>query len=469
MPITAPGSPDAMSKKIHLIAIGGAVMHNLALSLQRQGFAVSGSDDHIAEPSKSRLAAAGLLPEQEGWFSESIRPDLDGVILGMHARADNPELLKALELGLPVWSFPEFIYLQSAKKLRVAICGSHGKTTITAMVMHILKAYGRSFDYLVGAQLAGFDVMVQLSDAPVIVLEGDEYLASALDRRPKFLHYRPRIALISGIAWDHMNVFPTYNSYLDAFRSLLTELSPEDHLVYDDADPELRKLVGEGCAAALHPYRQPAFRVDGGKLVVEPDGKVPSTPLELIGEHNVRNAAGAACVATLLGVPPREAWHALSDFRGAARRLEVFAGQAGKIMIRDFAHSPSKVAASTAAVSGQFGRAGLLACLELHTFSSLNPEFLPQYANSLDAAEEAIVFYDPEAVRAKKLPPLNARAVEQAFGRKDLAVFNDRESLRRFLLDRLPSVSTLLLMSSGTFGGLDLAELGSRFSPTLST
>jgi len=448
-----------MPQKLHLIAIGGAVMHNVALSLYYAGHQITGSDDHIAEPSKSRLQAAGLLPESEGWFAEKIHPDLDGVILGMHARGDNPEMARALELGLPVWSFPEFIYRQSTKKLRAAICGSHGKTTITAMVMRILQQAGLDFDYLVGAQLAGFDVMVRLSDAPVIVLEGDEYLSSPLDSRPKFAHYRPRVALISGIAWDHVNVFPTFEQYLDAFRLLIRSLGPDDHLVYQAEDPELVRLVQEGCQAQLHPYRCPEFRVDKGQLVaVQPGGNMEHT-MTVIGRHNLLNAAGAAQVAALLGVNDDVSWQALAQFSGAARRLELLARGKGRTVIRDFAHSPSKVQASTEAVAGQFGRSGFVACLELHTFSSLNPAFMPQYRGALDAAETAMVFFDPAAVAAKKLPPLLTEQVREALQRTDLQVFDDYEALRQAILDAAPGMTSLLLMSSGTFGGMAMGEL----------
>lgn len=448
--------------RVHLIAIGGAVMHNLALALQRRGYRVTGSDDALRDPSRARLAEAGLLPSAEGWDPGRVTADLDGVILGMHARADNPELARARALGLPVWSFPEFVRRESEGQRRVAICGSHGKTSITAMTMAVLRAAGRDFDYLVGAQLAGYDVMVRLSGAPELILEGDEYLASPLDPRPKFAHYAPAVALLSGIAWDHVNVYPTYERYLDAFRGLLRDLGPEGHLVYNDEDPEVRALVGEGWACRLHPYACPPYRVADGALEAE----VPGGPrrLRVIGRHNLLNAAGAATVAGLLDVPPADAWAALAEFPGAARRLEVLARGGGRTVIRDFAHAPSKVAASTAAVAEQFGADGLLACLELHTFSSLNPEFLPGYRGSLDAAGHAVVFFDPAAVALKRLPPLSPEAVRAALGREDLAVFTDAAALEAHLLERLPRTEALLMMSSGPFGGLDLPGLAARFA-----
>jgi UDP-N-acetylmuramate: L-alanyl-gamma-D-glutamyl-meso-diaminopimelate ligase len=446
-----------MAKSIHLIAVGGAVMHNLAIALQERGYVISGSDDHIAEPSLSRLRQKGLLPEAEGWFPERIHPNLDGVILGMHARADNPELRRALELQLPVWSFPEFLYRESREKLRMAICGSHGKTSITAMLMHVLQRARCDFDYMVGAQLDGFEVMVRLSDAPWMVLEGDEYLASALDPRPKFLHYHPRIALISGIAWDHVNVFPTMEAYREAFRSLLRSLGPQDHLVYCQEDEELNDLVAGGCQASLHPYGCPEYRVEGGQIQRRDAAGWQGT--SLIGRHNLLNAAGAAEVAALLGLDPQRTWAALADFPGAARRLQVLARGPQRSVIRDFAHSPSKVRASTQAVADQFGAEGLLACLELHTFSSLNPEFLPQYRGALDAAGKALVYFDPQAVAAKRLAPLEANQVREALGRSDLEVFSDRAQLEARLRELASGLRCLLLMSSGSFSGLSMEDL----------
>ncbi len=449
------------SRRIHLIAIGGAVMHNLAITLSRQGHVISGSDDHIAEPSLSRLQAEGLMPDREGWYPENIHSGLDEIILGMHARADNPELSKAKELGLPIRSFPEFLYLESAKKLRVAICGSHGKTTITAMLMHVLRHGGKRFDYMVGAQLKGFEVMVSLSDAPIMVLEGDEYLSSALDRRPKFLHYRPRIALISGIAWDHINVFPTLESYLDAFRSLITSLTEQDFLVWQKEDAVLASLIAEGCKAQCIPYQCPDFAISEGQILARPGStKKKEFSMSVIGRHNLLNAAGAAGMAQLLGLEPDEIWEALSSFSGAARRLELVATGRGRMLIRDFAHSPSKVLASTSAVADQMGAEGLCAVLELHTFSSLNPEFLPQYQSCLNAAGKAIVFYDPAAVAAKKLPLLSPESIREALGREDLEVYSETEKLVARLEEIKSSIKCLLLMSSGTFGGMDTAALG---------
>jgi UDP-N-acetylmuramate: L-alanyl-gamma-D-glutamyl-meso-diaminopimelate ligase len=454
-------------KRYHLIAIGGAVMHNMALALHAQGHRISGSDDRIRDPSRSRLDKAGLLPSAEGWFPERIDPALDGVILGMHAREDNPELAKAQSLGLPIWSFPAFVYEQSQHQQRIAICGSHGKTSITAMVMAVFEAASMPFDYLVGAKLEGYPIMVRLGTAPRIVLEGDEYLASPLDRRPKFAHYRPQIALISGIAWDHVNVYPTYESYLDAFRGLIRGMEAGSHLVYNAEDATLVRLIAElaaegQCKAQTHPYECPPYRVDHGRLWAQwPDGERPMT---VIGRHNLLNAAGAAKVAELEGVPPAAAAEALARFPGAALRLQVMGQTGGRCAIRDFAHAPSKVKASTDAVAEQFGPEALLAVLELHTFSSLNPEFMPAYRGSLDAAGSALVYYNPEAVAAKRLPELRTEQVHAALGRADLEVFTDAKALEARIQALHAERSALLLMSSGGFGGLDLVDLARQWT-----
>ena len=447
-----------MPQRLHLIAMGGSVMHNLAIALHRQGHRVSGSDDAIFDPSRSRLESEGLLPDQMGWDPARITAALDGVILGMHARTDNPELARAMALGLPVWSFPEYVYRNSSRKLRAAVCGSHGKTTITAMVMHVLQEAGRDFDYLVGAQLEGFDVMVRLSEAPLIVLEGDEYLSSPVDREPKFVHYHPNRALLSGIAWDHVNVFPTYEEYLEAFRKLIRGLQAEDRLIYNEEDPEVLKLVEEGLAGTALAYRCPDFTIREGLLIARPEG-LGELPMQVIGRHNLLNAAGAARLCESLGLDYKASWRSLAGFPGAARRLELLYREGGRAVIRDFAHSPSKAGASTEAVAGQFGRKGLVACLELHTFSSLDPEFIPQYKGTLDSAERAVVFFDPEAVQAKGLPPLSKADVQQAFAREDLIVIADPAELAKRFAEWGQDLHTLLVMSSGPLGGLRSDDL----------
>ena len=375
---------------------------------------------------------------------------------GCMPEKNNPELAAAHALGLPVLSFPEFVFRESADKTRAAICGSHGKTTITAMVMHVLLQQEKDFDYLVGAQLEGFEVMVRLSEAPWIILEGDEYLASPIDRRPKFVHYQPQIALLSGIAWDHINVFPTYDSYLDAFRGLAAGQQEEDVFIYNAEDREVEKIL-DAAKGKKVPYQCPDYRVENGQMIVTTRAG-QTLPMQCIGRHNLLNAAGAAAVCAALGINYERAWEALSSFPGASRRLEVIGRNDSQTVIRDFAHSPSKVTASANAVAEQFGEKGFTACLELHTFSSLDSRFLPQYKDSLNAAERAILFYNPETVAAKKLPPVSAEQIKLAFNRKDLEVISDPAELRTALLTS-PVPQQLLLMSSGPMGGINLQEL----------
>ena len=366
-----------MSKRIHFIAIGGAAMHNLALALHQKGFNVSGSDDEINEPSKTRLANAGILPPQIGWFPEKITKELDGVILGMHARADNPELLKAQEIGMPVYSYPEYLYEHSKDKTRVVIGGSHGKTTITAMILHVLKTLGRDFDYMVGAKLEGFDTMVRLSNAPLIILEGDEYLSSPVDRRPKFHLYHAEIALISGIAWDHINVFPTYDIYVEQFRIFANQIPATGKLIYCLNDAEV-KLVAESDSVKAEriPYSIPENEIVNGITYLHTkEGKVA---LAVFGEHNLQNLEGARNVCEQIGVDASTFYKAISTFTGAARRLELLGRNESVAVYKDFAHSPSKLKATTNAVRSQFPDRKLIACMELHTFSSLNEDFLAQ-------------------------------------------------------------------------------------------
>jgi UDP-N-acetylmuramate: L-alanyl-gamma-D-glutamyl-meso-diaminopimelate ligase len=445
-------------QKIHFIALGGSVMHQLAIALHRKGYQVSGSDDEIYEPARTNLAREGLLPPEDGWHPPRITPDLNAVLLGMHAREDNPELIRARELGLPVFSFPEYIYRESRQKTRVVIAGSHGKTTITSMIMHVLQQSARDFDYLVGAALAGFAHSVRLSDAPVLVCEGDEYPASALEKIPKFLFYHPHIAVLSGIAWDHINVFPSQDSYLNAFRRFIEEMPPDSTLVYQAEDVVLSRLVREtGAHLKLIPYGTPAYVIRDGVTVVTL-GQQP-VPLRVFGRHNLQNVLAAQWVTGLLGVEEKAFREAIASFQGASRRLEKIGDFPGATLFRDFAHAPSKVRASLQAVREQFPDRQLAAVLELHTYSSLNARFLPEYAHVLDGADQAAVFYSNHALALKRLPPLQADQVREAFGRKDLLVFQDSDQLRAFLT-RLPAKDTnLLMMSSGSFEGLPPAEM----------
>ncbi len=435
-------------------------MHNLALALHRGGARVTGSDDEIFEPARARLAAAGLLPDSEGWDAARITPDLEAVIVGMHARPDNPELLRAQELGLKIYSFPEYIYEASRDKQRVVIGGSHGKTSITALILHVLRFHDRKFDYAVGAQLAGFDLMVQLSaDAPLIIIEGDEYLASPVDRRPKFHLYQHHIGVISGISWDHINVFPTEENYREQFR-IFADMTPKAGVLIYDRDDEQTQLV----AVPSNPdvtyigYGPHEHVVRDGKTFLL-NKKDEEVPIQVFGPHNLRNISAAKEVCKQLGIKGKDFFRAVASFPGAARRLELVAQGATSVVYKDFAHAPSKLKATAQALKQQFPARRLVACLELHTFSSLNPAFLPQYAHCFDAPDVAVVYFNPHVLEHKRLPPLAAAAVQAAFQRPDLRVITDSAELAAFLGGQPWADTNLLLMSSGTFDGLDVQAL----------
>jgi UDP-N-acetylmuramate: L-alanyl-gamma-D-glutamyl-meso-diaminopimelate ligase len=445
--------------KIHFIAIGGSAMHNLALALYQKGYQITGSDDTIHDPSKSRLAAKGLLPQEFGWFEEKITSDLDAVILGMHAKEDNPELLKAQELGLKIYSYPEFLYEQSKHKTRVVIGGSHGKTTITSMILHVLNYHDREVDYMVGAQLEGFDTMVHLTEEnEFIVLEGDEYLSSPIDRRPKFHLYKPNIALLSGIAWDHINVFPTYENYVEQFSLFTDSLVNGGIMVYNEEDSEVKRVVEESTnSIKKYPYNTPDYFIEDGVTYLNtPEGDLP---LEVFGEHNLQNIAGAKWICQHMGIDEEDFYEAIASFSGASKRLEKIAESSSTVAFKDFAHSPSKVKATTEAVKNQYSDRKLIACLELHTYSSLNEEFLTEYKGALDAADTAVVFYSPHAVKIKRLKEISEEQIFEAFQRKDLIVYTKPEDFKAFLLNEDISNSSLLLMSSGNYGGLDFDEV----------
>lgn len=433
-------------------------MHSLALALHQQGFEVTGSDDEINEPSRSQLKAAGLLPEQIGWFPEKISSELNAVILGMHARADNPELLKAQQLGLPVYSYPEYLFEQSKNKKRMVIGGSHGKTTITAMILHVLKQSGIDFDYMAGSAVPGFDNMVKLSAAPLIILEGDEYLSSPIDRRPKFHWYRPHLAVLSGIAWDHINVFPTFENYVDQFRIFLEKMEEGGTLFYCEEDDVLKKAL-ETSAAAIKkiPYGIPAHETVNGITYLFKNSE--KYPLSIFGKHNLQNAEAARLVCRECGITDEQFYKAIGSFKGAARRLEKIFDNGNTTVFRDFAHSPSKLKATVNAVTEQFPHRRIIACMELHTFSSLSENFLNEYAHCIDEAEQAVVFYNPETITHKKLPPVSKEAVKNAFKRNDLLVFDSPDELSAWLHQCDFNNSVLLLMSSGTFNGLDVNSL----------
>ncbi len=445
--------------RVHFIAIGGSAMHNLALALHHKGYTVSGSDDTIFEPSKSRLQKHGLLPKEYGWFPEKLTEGLDAVILGMHAKPDNPELLKAQELGLKIYSYPEYLYEQSKEKTRVVIGGSHGKTTITSMVLHVLHYHGREVDYMVGAQLEGFDTMVHLTDEnEFIILEGDEYLSSPLDRRPKFHLYEPNIALISGIAWDHINVFPTWENYVSQFEVFVEKMKNGSILVYNEDDPTVKEIAENATQPTRkHPYSIPQHEiVDGITYLETSEGAMP---VKVFGEHNLSNLAGAKWICQHMGVDEEDFYEAIASFKGASKRLEKIASNQSTVIYKDFAHSPSKVKATTAAVKNQYESRKLIACLELHTYSSLNPEFLKEYEGALDQADEAVVFYSPDAVAIKKLDPVSESQIKDAFNNENLIVMTDSKEFKKWLFQQEVKNKTVLLMSSGNYGGLDFDEV----------
>ena len=445
--------------RVHFIAIGGSAMHNLALALHHKGYEVSGSDDVIFEPSKSRLEAQGLLPASMGWESEKIDEQLDAVILGMHAKSDNPELLKAQQLGLKIYSYPEFLYEQSVNKTRVVIGGSHGKTTITSMILHVLSYHGIEVDYMVGAQLEGFDQMVHLTEEnDFIVLEGDEYLSSPIDPRPKFHLYKPHIALLSGIAWDHINVFPTFEQYLEQFSLFVDSIVSGGSLTYNQEDPDLVKVVHTSANTIRRiPYTTHDYFVEEGKTFLQTsEGPLP---VEIFGKHNINNLSGAKWICQHMGVDEDDFYQAISTFKGASKRLEKIGEFGNSIIYKDFAHSPSKVLATTNAVKEQYPEKNLIVCLELHTYSSLNANFLAHYKDSLAAADKPIVFYSPEALKIKRLEAIEESQIALAFNRDDIVVFTESESLENYLTQSEYDNSVLLLMSSGNYGGLNLNEL----------
>jgi UDP-N-acetylmuramate: L-alanyl-gamma-D-glutamyl-meso-diaminopimelate ligase len=444
---------------VHFIAIGGAAMHNLAIALHNKGYKITGSDDTIHDPSKSRLEAKGLLPETFGWFPEKITQNIDAIVLGMHAKIDNPELLKAQELGLTIYSYPEFLYEQSKNKTRVVIGGSHGKTTITSMILHVMHYHDRDVDYMVGAQLDGFDVMVKLTeDNDFIVLEGDEYLSSPIDRRPKFHLYKPNIALLSGIAWDHINVFPTYDNYVEQFSIFVDSIVNGGSINYNEEDAEVKRVVeaSENTIRKL-PYHTPEYTVENGQTLLEtPEG---SLPIEVFGKHNLNNLAGAKWICQHMGIDEDDFYEAISTFKGASKRLEKIAESKNSVAYKDFAHSPSKVEATTNAVKEQYQDKVVVACLELHTYSSLNPEFLKEYKGALDAADVAVVFYSPHAVEIKKLKEVTHEQISTAFERDDLIIYTNPSDFKDYLFSQNFENKALLLMSSGNYGGLDFDEL----------
>lgn len=444
---------------IHFIAIGGSAMHNLAIALHNKGYQVTGSDDTIHDPSKSRLEKKGLLPKEFGWFPEKITQQLDVIILGMHAKKDNPELLQAQEMGLKIYSYPEFLYEQSKDKTRVVIGGSHGKTTITSMILHVLDYNDMEVDYMVGAQLEGFETMVHLTkENEFMVLEGDEYLSSPIDRRPKFHLYKPNIALLSGIAWDHINVFPTFEGYVNQFRIFTDSLTDGGIMVYNEEDAILKEVVESSShSIKKYEYSTPVYQIEDGVTYIDtPDGLMP---LEIFGDHNLQNLAGAKWVCQHMGIDEEDFYEAIASFKGASKRLEKIAESSETVIYKDFAHSPSKVKATTEAVKKQYAQRDVIACLELHTYSSLNAAFLTEYNGALDKADKAVVFYSPHAVKIKQLDSVSEEQISNAFQRDDLIIFTNPAKFKEFLFSQNLHQSAVVLMSSGNYGGLNFEEV----------
>ncbi len=444
---------------IHFISIGGSAMHNLALALHAKGDHVTGSDDAIFEPSKSRLETKGLLPDEMGWYPEKIHTDLDIIILGMHAKADNPELIKAQKLGLKIFSYPEYLFEHSKDKTRVVIGGSHGKTTITSMILHVLNYHEIEVDYMVGAQLDGFERMVHLTqENEFMIIEGDEYLSSPIDRRPKFHLYKANIALLSGIAWDHINVFPTFENYIEQFEIFIDTMVNGGAMIYNKEDKIVRKIVEEATKTIKkYPYQTPDYTIENGTTILDtPEGEIP---LEIFGQHNLQNLEGAKSICLHMGVGDNEFYEAISSFTGANKRLEKIIENDTTVIFKDFAHSPSKVKATSDAVKEQYENRRVLTCLELHTYSSLNANFLTEYQNALDAADEAVVFYSPHAVEIKRLEKVTKEQISEAFQRDDLIIYTDPKEFRDFLFSQNLDNTVLLLMSSGNYGGLNFDEV----------
>ena len=441
--------------KIHILACGGAVMHNMAIALHQLGHTITGSDDEIFEPALSRLKSTGILPEAFGWFPEKITTDLDFIILGMHAREDNPELAKAKALGLKIYSFPDYVYEHAKNKIRIVIAGSHGKTSTTAMIMHVLKKLNMDFDYLVGSQLEGFDTMVKFSDAPVMVIEGDEYLTSTLDRVPKFLKYKPHFTQITGIAWDHINVFPTFDNYVDQFTQYIATIEPEGEIIYFEGDQILSNIC-QKAKVNIRAYNTPKYENNAGSVQVIKD---KAYPLSVFGEHNLQNMEGAAMLCENIGISIADFYTAMEDFSGSARRLEKVFENNTLTIFRDFAHSPSKLKATVEAVRNQFQDAQIMAVFELHTFSSLSKNFLPQYKDTMKAADKAIVYCNPHVFEHKKMPPLDKASIKEGFN-TDIEAINNISELISKINDFKGNVSeqprVLLLMSSGNFDNAQL-------------
>ncbi|MDA3780915.1 MAG: Mur ligase family protein [Bacteroidales bacterium] len=448
--------------RIHFIAIGGSAMHNLAITLHKKGYIVSGSDDEIFEPSKARLLKYDLLPKNYGWNKDKISNKIDAVILGMHAKEDNPELIEARRIGLKIYSYPEYLYEQTKDKIRVVISGSHGKTTITSMVMHVLKYFNKNFDYMVGAQLKGFETMVKLTDnAPIAIFEGDEYLSSPIDRRPKFHLYKPNIALISGIAWDHINVFPTFDKYIEQFDIFIDKIEKGGTLIYFEGDKILKDIVenNKNIINKIAYLAHSSTIIENKTYLLNYEKNIP---LLVFGTHNLQNISGAKLICNKLGISDKNFYQAISNFEGAAKRLQLLAENSNSKVFLDFAHSPSKLKATVDAVKNQYPNKKLLACIELHTFSSLNRNFLKHYKSTMDMADVSIVYYNPDTLIHKSLKPLSENFVKRAFNSSSIKIFTEKKLLKDFFVNLNENNFVLLLMSSGNYAGINIKELAEK-------
>lgn len=445
--------------RVHFIAIGGSAMHNLAIALCKKGYQVTGSDDEIFEPAKSRLERYGLLPKTIGWNPDLIDENINAVILGMHAKEDNPELIKAKQLGLKIYSYPEYLYEISSSKIRVVVGGSHGKTSITAMILHALQVLNVKTDYMVGAMLEGFEVMVKVEDdSKYMVLEGDEYLSSTLDRRPKFHLYKPDIAIINGIAWDHINVFPTFENYVEQFKIFADKIENGGRLIYFDGDENIRNIAANvRNDIKTMPYNGLNFRVENGKTIVLNGDK--EYPMLVFGRHNMINMNAAMLACESLGINRDSFLETMQSFKGAAKRLELLASNDTKAIYTDFAHSPSKLKATIEAVKEQYPNRKLVACMELHTFSSLSKNFLEQYKGCMNKADKALVYYNHHAIELKRLDDLSVELVEKAFDKEGLKITTDSSEFVQFVKQNTEDNTNILIMSSGNFGGVNIKQL----------
>ena len=447
--------------RVHFIAIGGSAMHNLAIALHKKGYNVTGSDDEVFEPSKSRLKKYGLLPQKEGWDESCIDNSIDAIILGMHARENNPELIKAQQLGLKIYSYPEYLYEQTKEKIRVVIGGSHGKTTTTSMIMHVLKFHKHKFDYMVGAQVEGFDTMVELSnESKYAIFEGDEYLSSPIDKRPKFHLYKPHIAVITGIAWDHINVFPTYEGYLEQFRIFTELIEPGGKLFYFD-DKEIKSVLNQSSYSGYQKmYSSHPYKIESGKNILISENK--EIPIDVFGEHNMQNLSAAKKVCNSINISDKDFYDAIHSFKGAKKRLQLLNENSHSKVYLDFAHSPSKLKATVDAVRVNYPDKHLIAVMELHTFSSLNKSFLKEYSGSMNNADNALVYFNPETIKHKNLESISKDEIKKAFNNKNIVVYNNSDNLISDMLNTKIDNTIVLIMTSGNFSGVDINHLSEQ-------